>query len=71
MTYDITALRAQVPALAAGTAHFDGPGGTQTPQPVIEAIGAALSRPLSNRGALLPGERNADSVVTEARRAMA
>lgn len=31
MTYDITALRALFPALSAGTAHFDGPGGTQTP----------------------------------------
>ncbi|MET9370882.1 cysteine desulfurase-like protein [Streptomyces griseoflavus] len=71
MTYDLTALRAQVPALAAGTAHFDGPGGTQTPQPVIDAIGAALSGPLSNRGGLLPGERNADTQVTETRRAMA
>ncbi|MEU5520563.1 cysteine desulfurase-like protein [Streptomyces sp. NPDC047860] len=71
MTYDLAALRAQVPALAAGTAHFDGPGGTQTPLPVIEAIAAALSRPLSNRGDALPGERNADALVVEARRAMA
>ncbi len=71
MTYDLTALRAQVPALAAGTAHFDGPGGTQTPQPVIDAISAALRGPLSNRGGLLPGERNADTQVTEARRALA
>lgn len=71
MTYDLTALRAQVPALAAGTAHFDGPGGTQTPLPVIEAIAGALSRPLSNRGQRLPGERNADTLVVEARRAMA
>ncbi|MFE0447046.1 cysteine desulfurase-like protein [Streptomyces fungicidicus] len=71
MTYDLTALRARVPALAAGTAHFDGPGGTQTPQPVIEAIAAALSRPLSNRGDALPGERNAGTIVAGARRAMA
>ncbi|MFI2378677.1 cysteine desulfurase-like protein [Streptomyces sp. NPDC018964] len=71
MTYDLTALRAQVPALAAGTAHFDGPGGTQTPLPVIEAIAAALSRPLSIRGDGLPGERNAETAVVEARRAMA
>ncbi|MFH8449495.1 cysteine desulfurase-like protein [Streptomyces fungicidicus] len=71
MTYDLTALRARVPALAAGTAHFDGPGGTQTPQPVIEAIAAALSRPLSNRGDALPGERNAGTIVAGTRRAMA
>ncbi|MFJ2474865.1 cysteine desulfurase-like protein [Streptomyces sp. NPDC087659] len=71
MTYDVSAVRAQFPALAAGTAHFDGPGGTQTPLPVIEAIADALARPLSNRGELLPGERNADAIVVEARRAMA
>lgn len=71
MTYDVSAVRAQFPALAAGTAHFDGPGGTQTPQPVIDAVANALSRPLSNRGHLLAGERNADSLVVEARRAMA
>ncbi|MFD7701532.1 cysteine desulfurase-like protein [Streptomyces caelestis] len=71
MSYDLAALRARIPALAAGTAHFDGPGGTQTPLPVIEAITAALSRPLSIRGDGLPGERNAETVVVGARRAMA
>lgn len=71
MTYDVSALRAQFPALAAGIAHFDGPGGTQTPLPVIEAIGDALARPLSNRGSALLGERNAETIVTEARDAMA
>lgn len=69
--YDIDALRAQFPALAAGTAHFDGPGGTQTPGPVIRAVADALSAPLSNRGRWAVGERNAESIVTDARRAMA
>ncbi|MFJ9541123.1 cysteine desulfurase-like protein [Streptomyces sp. NPDC101225] len=71
MTYDITAIRSRFPALAAGTAHFDGPGGTQTPDPVIRAVAEAMSRPLSNRGQIAPGERNADALVTGARRAMA
>ncbi|MEV6943146.1 cysteine desulfurase-like protein [Streptomyces sp. NPDC051172] len=71
MTYDITAIRSRFPALAAGTAHFDGPGGTQTPQPVIQAIADALSNPLSNRGQVAQGERNADTIVVGARRAMA
>ncbi|MER6186297.1 cysteine desulfurase-like protein [Streptomyces sp. NPDC001652] len=71
MTYDITALRSQFPALTARTAHFDGPGGTQTPRPVIDAIADALARPLSNRGSVTLGERNAESLVSEARRAMA
>ncbi|MEU0209680.1 cysteine desulfurase-like protein [Streptomyces canus] len=71
MTYDIAAIRSHFPALAAGIAHFDGPGGTQTPEPVIRAIADALARPLSNRGQVTLGERNAEALVTGARRAMA
>ncbi|MCW8096162.1 cysteine desulfurase-like protein [Streptomyces tauricus] len=71
MTYDITALRAQFLALSAGIAHFDGPGGTQTPQPVIRAIADAMARPLSIRGRMTPGERNAEAIVTRTRQALA
>ncbi|MEU9166325.1 cysteine desulfurase-like protein [Streptomyces sp. NPDC048420] len=71
MTYDIAAIRSHFPALAAGTAHFDGPGGTQTPGTVIRAIADALSQPLSNRGQVTLGERNAEGIVSGARRAMA
>ncbi|MFJ8936733.1 cysteine desulfurase-like protein [Streptomyces sp. NPDC102365] len=71
MTYDITALRAQFPALSAGIAHFDGPGGTQTPQPVIRAIADAMGQPLSIRGRMTPGERNAEAIVTRTRQALA
>ncbi|GHJ33618.1 cysteine desulfurase-like protein [Streptomyces hygroscopicus subsp. sporocinereus] len=71
MTYDITAVRAQFPALKAGSAHFDGPGGTQTPLPVIEAVSEALANPLANRGHITAGERNAEALVRSARHAMA
>ena len=70
-TYDVAAVRAQFPALADGSAYFDGPGGTQTPRPVIDAITAALSRPLSNRGTITPGERNAEAIGAAARSALA
>lgn len=71
MTYDIDAIRADFPALAAGTAHFDGPGGTQTPRHVIDAIAGALSGPLSNRGTVTAGESNAEQTVADARKAIA
>ncbi|MFD5640949.1 aminotransferase class V-fold PLP-dependent enzyme, partial [Streptomyces anulatus] len=71
MSYDVGAVRAQFPALRSGTAHFDGPGGTQTPASVIAAIGEAMSGPLSNRGVALPGEVNAEEIVRGFRQAMA
>lgn len=71
MSYDVTQLRAQVPALTEGMAHFDGPGGTQIPEPVAAAMAAALRSAVSNRGRGNAAERRADDLVTGARWAMA
>ena len=71
MTYDVAALRDHFPSLASGVAHFDGPGGTQTPTMVGEAIMATLTGPLSNRGTVGASERNADAAVTAFRAAFA
>ncbi|MFI0961189.1 cysteine desulfurase-like protein [Streptomyces sp. NPDC021080] len=71
MTYDVGALRAEIPALRSGVAHFDGPGGTQTPARVAAAIADALTAPLSIRGRLTPGEVNAEDLVQGFRRAVA
>ncbi|GHB38592.1 cysteine desulfurase-like protein [Streptomyces viridiviolaceus] len=71
MALDADAIRSRIPALKSGSARFDAPGGTQTPQPVIDAIAEALSRPLANRGRTTEGERNADDIVAEARGALA
>ena len=71
MTYDVDALRSHFPSLATGLAHFDGPGGTQTPRQVGQAIAATLTGPLSNRGRSSLPERNADDAVTGFRQAMA
>ena len=71
MSFDVAAVRAQFPALAAGAAHFDGPGGSQTPQVVADAIAGALRSPLANRGTVTRAERNADDIVRAARAAMA
>ncbi|WP_369139689.1 cysteine desulfurase-like protein [Modestobacter versicolor] len=71
MSLDVAALRASFPALADGAAHFDGPGGTQTPVEVARAMADTLTRPMANRGAVTQAERNADAVVREARQAIA
>jgi cysteine desulfurase family protein (TIGR01976 family) len=71
MTYDIAAVRAQFPALRSGTAHFDGPGGTQVPEPVARAVAETLTSSIANRGRVTAAERLADDVVLGARSAVA
>jgi cysteine desulfurase family protein (TIGR01976 family) len=68
---DTAALRAAFPALEAGFAHFDGPGGSQTPAPVAAAVAATLTAPMANRGRVSAAERRADDVVLAARAAVA
>jgi cysteine desulfurase family protein (TIGR01976 family) len=71
MAYDVAAVRAQFPALRAGTAHFDGPGGTQVPESVARAVAETLTSPIANRGWVTAAERTADDIVLGARVAMA
>lgn len=71
MTFDVERLRARVPALASGTAFFDGPGGTQTPDIVADAMAAAMKGQLANRSRETQAGRNADDIVLAARAAMA
>src|SRR3982751_6480114 len=71
MTYDVAAVRAHFPALRAGTAHFDGPGGTQVPEVVARAVADTLTSPIANRGRITAAERLADDVVRDARQALA
>jgi cysteine desulfurase family protein (TIGR01976 family) len=70
LPFDVAGLRSHFPALADGGAYFDGPGGTQTPDVVAEAVTRTLTSPLSNRGTLSAAERNADDAVTGARAAL-
>src|SRR3954468_15830178 len=71
MSYDVAAVRAQFPALRAGLAHFDSPGGTQVPESVARAVTDTLISPIANRGRITAAERTADDVVLGARQAMA
>lgn len=70
MSYDVGAVRALFPALREGAAHFDGPGGSQTPTPVADAVHSTLVSAISNRGDVTASERRADEVVTAARAAV-
>ena len=70
-TYDVAALRDRFPALKAGFAHFDGPGGSQVPDAVADAVARTLVAPLANRGTVTEAERTADGIVHDARAAMA
>ncbi|KQQ52314.1 cysteine desulfurase-like protein [Plantibacter sp. Leaf314] len=71
MTLDVARLRTAFPSLASGIAHFDGPGGTQTPLAVGQAILDTLTGPLSNRGTSVASERRSDDAVTAFRAACA
>ena len=68
---DPARIRAAFPALDLGVAYFDGPGGSQVPSPVAEAVAGALTAGLSNRGTVTDAERRADEIVTGARAAVA
>jgi cysteine desulfurase family protein (TIGR01976 family) len=68
---DVTAVRADFPALAEGLAHFDGPGGTQVPVAVSDAVAGAMRSALSNRHGPFSSSRRSDALVDAAREAVA
>ncbi len=71
MDLDVAAVRSAFPALKAGVAHFDGPGGSQVPAEVAQAVADTLCGGLANRGSVTAAERRAEDVVVAARQAMA
>ncbi len=68
---DVTRVRAAFPALDHGIAHFDGPGGSQAPRTVADAIAGTLVSGISNRGTVTAAEQRADDTVLAARGAIA
>ena len=71
MTYDVDALRRHFPSLDEGAAHFDGPGGSQVPDVVGDAVRETLIAAISNRGTVTASARRADTTVLAARAAVA
>jgi len=73
---DLQWVRAQFPSLAQTVnghpaAFLDGPGGTQVPQRVIDAISDYLRRDNANTGGAYATSRRTDAMIAEARSAMA
>jgi cysteine desulfurase family protein (TIGR01976 family) len=71
LAFDVEAVRARFSALRRPLAFFDGPGGTQTPDEVVEAIARYLREDNANLGGAFATSRRSDSVVTAARLAAA
>ncbi len=75
-SFDIDWVRSQFPALWAEvnghpTAFFDGPGGTQVPQRVIDAVSSCLTSSNANIHGAFATSRRADEIITAAHEAMA
>src|SRR6266853_2039276 len=73
---DLDTVRAQFPSLAQTVngdpaAFLDGPGGTQVPQRVIDAITEYLRRDNANTGGAYSTSRHTDAMIAGARAAMA
>ncbi len=73
---DLAYVRSQFPSLAQTVnghpaAFLDGPGGTQVPQRVIDAISAYLSHDNANTGGAYSTSRHTDAMIARARGAMA
>ena len=65
---DVTAVRSRYSALQRPLAFFDGPGGTQCPDEVIDAISAYMRESNANIGAPYETSRRTDELVAHARR---
>ena len=71
MSYQVERIRKDFPSLDTGLAYFDGPGGSQVPKVVGEAIAKAITQPSSNRGTTTESEQNAEDCVVGYRSAVA
>src|SRR5256714_5914164 len=68
---DVAAVRRRFSALQRELAFFDGPGGTQTPDEVIDAIASYLRESNANLGGPFETSRRSEALVTDARLAAA
>jgi cysteine desulfurase family protein (TIGR01976 family) len=74
-TLDVEAIRARFPALALThddrpMAFFDGPGGTQVPDSVIDAVSRYYRESNANHGGAFPTSQRSDAIVDDAHAAL-
>jgi cysteine desulfurase family protein (TIGR01976 family) len=63
--------RRRFPALSSGTVFLDGPGGTQVPQEVLDAVAAYYREANANEHGLFAFSRRSDGIIAAGREAMA
>jgi cysteine desulfurase family protein (TIGR01976 family) len=68
---DVEAIRSRFSALQVPTAFFDGPGGTQVPDTVIEAVSGYFRGANANVGGPFGNSRRTDALIAQARLAAA
>jgi cysteine desulfurase family protein (TIGR01976 family) len=68
---DVDAVRARFPALRSGAVFLDGPGGSQIPRDVIDAMTAYLSESNANLGGEFRTSKASDEVMRAGRAALA
>src|SRR3989440_11631201 len=71
VAFDVAAVRARFSALENELAFFDGPGGTQVPDEVIDAIAAYLRESNANVSGPYETSRRTERLVTDSRLAAA
>jgi cysteine desulfurase family protein (TIGR01976 family) len=74
--FDVEAVRSRFPALSLTSAggpiaFFDGPGGTQVPSSVIDAVGSYYRTSNANHGGPFDTSRRSDAIADEAHAAVA
>jgi cysteine desulfurase family protein (TIGR01976 family) len=74
-TFDVDAIRSRFPALSLShggrpMVFFDGPGGTQVPESVIEAVSRYYRESNANHGGAFPTSERSDAIVDDAHAAI-
>jgi cysteine desulfurase family protein (TIGR01976 family) len=67
VAFDVDAVRARFSALRSPLAFFDGPGGTQVPDSVIEAVGAYYREANANVSGPYETSRRTEALIAQAR----